>query len=79
MNTLHKYTTLNEILEAALSDYVGDIFKTSLGQRVYFDLNGNCTTGKLLGLGEDGIEQYYIVEKDGKELLIPSWQSLTKL
>lgn len=86
MNILHRYTTLNEILESETIDSIKDKFETAFNQQVYFELNDNCRVGVLVGLAdvlldtaEEKIEQFYIVKIGEEEILIPIWKSLTKL
>lgn len=86
MNILHRYITLNEILESKTLDSVKDKFKTAFNKKVYFELNYNCRIGILIGLAdvlldaeEEKIKQFYIIKIAEEEILIPIWKSLTEL
>ena len=68
------YTDLNEILKLDIPENVLSNFKHCYNSLVYYEQDGNCKIGKLVGLKEDST-LYYIINDE----YIPVWKSLTKL
>lgn len=76
-----KYTNLDDILKLNISDRVRGEFKDKFNRRVFFDCNGSCKVGKLVGIeiNEKLSEQYYIIDTEDKKIYVPCNNSLTLL
>ena len=78
---ISKYTSLDEILRLNISDRVRDEFKTKFNKKVFFDKDGSCRIGKLVGLevNEKLSAHYYIIDTEDKKIYVPCNNSLTLL
>lgn len=76
-----RYTNLDDILKLNISDRVRDEFRTKFNKRVFFDRDGKCKVGKLIGIeiNEKLSAQYYIIDTEDKKIYIPCNNSLTLL
>ena len=76
-----RYTNLDDILKLNISDRVRDEFKDKFNRRVFFDRNGSCKVGKLVGIeiNEKLSAQYYIIDTEDKKIYVPCNNSLTLL
>lgn len=76
-----RYTNLDDILKLNISDRVRDEFKDKFNRRVFFDRNGSCKVGKLVGIeiNEKLSAQYYIIDTEDKKIYVPCSSSLTLL
>lgn len=78
---VNRYTNLDEILKLNISDRIRDELKTKFNKKVFFDCNGSCKIGKLVGIevNEKFSEQYYIIDTENKKIYVPCNNSLTSL
>lgn len=78
---VNRYANLDEILRLNLSDRVREEFKTKFNKKVFFDCNGSCKVGKLIGIevNEKLSAQYYIIDTEDKKIYVPCNNSLTLL
>lgn len=78
---VNRYTNLDEILKLNISDRIRDEFKTKFNRKVFFDCNGSCKVGKLVGIetNEKLYAQYYIIDTEDKKIYVPCNNSLTLL
>lgn len=78
---VNRYTNLDEILRLNISDELRDNFDKKFNKKVFFDYNGNCKVGKLIGLevNEQLSARYYIIDTGEKKIYIPCEYSLTLL
>lgn len=76
-----RYTNLDDILRLNLSDRIRDEFKSKFNKRVFFDCNGSCKIGTLVGIeiNEKLSAQYYIIDTEDKKIYVPCNNSLTLL
>lgn len=78
---VNRYTNLDDILRLNISDKIREEFKTKFNKKVFFDTDGNCKIGKLVGLesNEKLSEYYYIIDTRDKKIYVPCNNSLTLL
>jgi hypothetical protein len=67
--------TLEEILKEPLKKNIKHNFSDKFGKIVYYDYNGICKTGTLIGL----VDNNYIIEKEGIKTYLPLWKSISLL
>lgn len=80
MKTEH-YTTIDDITNLNIDSKIKEIFKKLINKEVYFDNNGKCQIGTLIGLERnyDTLDHYYIISVNNQLKYIPIWTSLSKL
>ncbi len=78
---VNRYYNLDDILRLDLPEEIKKDYETKFGKRVFYDNNGSCRMGTLIGLEKNNklSEVYYIVEVDSKKNFVPTWKSLTKV
>lgn len=78
---IYKYLNLDEISKLNIPDYVRAEFKAKFNKKVFFDCNGSCKIGKLVGIeiNEKLSAQYYIIDTEDKKIYVPCSNSLTLL
>lgn len=78
---IDQYYNLDAILKLDLVDRIKNELKEKFRRKVYFESNGNCKVGKLVGLEKNYklSEVYYIIDDEGKRLYVPTYKSLTLL
>lgn len=76
-----RYTNLDEILRLDISEEIRDNFRKKFDKKVFFDYNGNCKVGKLVGIEINGqlSARYYIIDTEEKKIYVPCNSSLTLL
>lgn len=79
--SVDKYYDLDSILKLNLSKNVLNIFEECFNKKVYWDNDGSCRIGKLIGIEVNHKLSmfYYIVESNNNKFYIPVWKSITKL
>ena len=78
---VNRYKNLDEILKLNISESLQEEFKRKFNKKIYFERNGNCKIGKLIGLeiNEQLSEQFYIIEVEDKTIYISCNNSITLL
>lgn len=78
---VHRYYNLDDILRLNLPETLKEEFQTKFKKRVFYDNDGSCRMGILIGVekNEKLSETYYIVDVDGNKNFVPTWKSLTKV
>ena len=78
---IYKHTNLDEILTLDISKSLKKTFKTMFNKKVYFEHEGKCKIGKLVGLevNEQLCNYYFIISIEDKFLYITTNKSLTLL
>lgn len=78
---VNRYYNLDDILKLNLPDILKEEFQTKFKKRVFYDNNGSCRMGILIGIekNEKLSEMYYIVDVNGSKNFVPTWKSLTKV
>jgi hypothetical protein len=79
MDEAIKYYDLNEILQLDIPDSVKDKLKEAINKLVFYDNNGSCRVGKLIGIANNDTSYYYIIEINNYEYFVSIWESMTKL
>lgn len=76
---VYKYTDLDEILRLNIPDPLREEFQTKFNKRVFFDRDGSCRMGTLVGLeiNEQLSSPYYIIDTGKKRIYVPYGHSLT--
>lgn len=84
---VYKYYKLDDILKLDLVNLIHGAVKSDLkekfGKNIFFDSNGSCKVGKLIGLeiNYQLAMMYYIIEdiKDKSITYVPVYKSITLL
>lgn len=78
---VNRYYSLDDILKLNLSDTLKKEFQAMFNKRIFYDNNGSCRVGILIGIekNEKLSETYYIVDVNGNKNFVPTWKSLTRV
>lgn len=78
---VNRYYDLDDILRLDLPSNIKEEFENKFEKTVFWDNNGSCRLGKLVGLEKNNklSEIYYIMEVDGNKNFVPVWKSLTRV
>lgn len=78
---INRYYELDDILKLDIPENIKDNFKNLFNKNVFWDNNGSCKVGKLIGIEKNSIlsEIYYMTEVDNVKNFVPIWKSITKL
>lgn len=76
-----RYFNLDDILRLNLPDNIRKEVEEKFKKRVFYDNNGSCRLGVLIGIEMDHklSETYYIVDVDGNKNYVPTWKSITRV
>lgn len=78
--TVDRYFNLDEILKLDLDAEVRQNMEEKFGRTVFFDSNGSCKMGKLIGLEKNyklSMVYYIVQDLEGKRMFVPVNYSIT--
>ncbi len=78
---VNRYFNLDDISRLNLPDNIRKEVEEKFKKRVFYDNNGSCRLGVLIGIEMDHklSETYYIVDVDGNKNYVPTWKSITRV
>lgn len=78
---INKYFDLDNILRLNLPDNIKEEFKEKFKKEVFYDNNGSCRLGTLIGaeINHKLSEIYYIIDVKGIKNYVPTWKSITRI
>lgn len=78
---VNRYFNLDDILRLNLPDNIRKEVKGKFKKKVFYDNNGSCQLGVLIGIEMNHklSETYYIVDVDGNKNYVPTWKSITRV
>lgn len=79
---IDRYYNLDEILKLDITQEIRKTINENFGKKVYFDSNGSCKIGKLIGLEKNyqlGDIYYIAVDSEDKKMFIPTHKSISTL
>lgn len=76
-----RYFNLDDILKLNLPDNIRKEVEEKFKKKVFYDNNGSCKLGVLIGVEMDYnlSETYYIIDIDGNKNYVPTWKSITRV
>lgn len=74
-----RYYNLDEILRLNLPEDLKENIKEKFKKKVFYDNNGYCKVGTLIGVYHKLEETYYIIDVDGSKNYVPTWKSITRV
>lgn len=78
---VNRYFNLDDIFRLNLPDNIRKEVEEKFKKRVFYDNNGSCRLGVLIGIEMNNklSETYYIVDVDGNKNYVPTWKSITRV
>ena len=78
---VNRYFNLDDILRLNLPDSIRKEVEEKFKKRVFYDNNGSCRLGVLIGIEMNHklSETYYIMDVDGTKNYVPTWKSITRV
>lgn len=78
---IDRYYNLDDILRLNIPEETRNNLETKFGKTVFYDADGSCRMGTLVGLEKNSKLSmlYYIVDVNGKKNFVPTWKSLTRV
>lgn len=78
---IDRYYNLDEILKLNISTKLKDSIKEKFNKKVFYDNNGSCRVGTLIGIERNHKleETYYIINVNEIKNFVPIWKNLTKV
>ena len=76
-----RYYNLDDILKLNIPDLLKQEYKEKFKKRVFYDSNGSCKVGTLVGLAKNYklSDYFYIIEIKENKSFVPIWKSITIL
>lgn len=76
-----RYYNLDDILKLNIPDTLKQEYKEKFKKRVFYDRNGSCNVGTLVGLAKNYelSDYFYIIEVKENKSFVPIWKSITIL